>query len=239
MLRRASFHFAALIASASLGCSDDPAVPVELVVTVENVAAADALTSADGTSHPVAIAPGAWAVHERGARVLFEPGEPASPELETLAEEGDPRPLATRIGARDDVHDRGAFSKLDGSTYEQSPILPGETVTFTIEVVEGQRLSLASMFGQSNDVFVAGVDIDPLPGGEPAGDVTAELAYFDAGTEVNEEPGTGASQAPRQTAPNTGTAEGGVVAELEGGVDAAGYTFPPLAGILRVRIERP
>jgi hypothetical protein len=37
----------------------------------------------------------------------------------------------------------------------------------------------------------------------------------DAGTEVNQEPGTGPDQAPRQKAPNIGMAENGVVRSVQ------------------------
>jgi hypothetical protein len=43
------------------------------------------------------------------------------------------------------------------------------------------------------------------------GDVTSQILLWDAGTEVNEEPGLGPNQAALQPAPNTGPAEHGVV----------------------------
>ena len=39
-------------------------------------------------------------------------------------------------------------------------------------------------------------------------DVTNEFRFWDAGTEVNEAPGIGPNQAPRQAGPDTGAAEG-------------------------------
>jgi hypothetical protein len=70
------------------------------------------------------------------------------------------------------------------------------------------------MFGQSNDWFYA-----PEPGGIPlfnhgqplSGDITSKFLLWDAGTEVNEEPGVGPNQAPHQKAPNTGADERGKV----------------------------
>ena len=43
------------------------------------------------------------------------------------------------------------------------------------------------------------------------GDVTYQIMLWDADTEVNEEPGFGLNQAPRQSAPKTGPAEKGPV----------------------------
>jgi hypothetical protein len=46
-----------------------------------------------------------------------------------------------------------------------------------------------------------------------AGDITSQILLWDAGTEVNEEPGLGPNQAPLQPAPNTGPVEHGVRGE--------------------------
>ena len=94
------------------------------------------------------------------------------------------------------------------------PIGPGGAYEFTVTAKPGMRLSVVTMFGQSNDWFYApkrqGVDL--FPNGKPlSGDITLEFMLFDAGTEVNEEPGVGPNQAPRQSGPNTGAAENGKV----------------------------
>ena len=48
--------------------------------------------------------------------------------------------------------------------------------------------------------------------GKPiSGDITSQILLWDAGTEVNEEPGLGPNQPAFQAAPNTGPAEHGVV----------------------------
>ena len=70
------------------------------------------------------------------------------------------------------------------------------------------------MFGDSNDLFFAPTEQGiPLfaPDGTPLeGDVTSYMILWDAGTEVNEGPG-GPNQAPRQSGPDTGEDENGVV----------------------------
>ena len=70
------------------------------------------------------------------------------------------------------------------------------------------------MMGQSNDWFYGPAESGmPLfKNGKPInGDITAQIILWDAGTEVNQEPGIGPGQGPRQKAPNTGEAENGVV----------------------------
>jgi hypothetical protein len=114
------------------------------------------------------------------------------------------------------------------------PILPGASYEFTFTARPGVKLQLAMMFGQSNDLFYAPYAPISLfnSKGEPAsGDFTYKFVLWDAGTEVNQEPGVGADQAPRQKAPNTGAAEGGVVRRVEDG-----YNYPRTDKVLRVTI---
>jgi hypothetical protein len=68
------------------------------------------------------------------------------------------------------------------------------------------------MMGQSNDWFYAPAESGILlfKNGNPiSGDITSEIILWDAGTEVNQEPGIRPDQGPRQKAPNTGEAENG------------------------------
>jgi hypothetical protein len=90
------------------------------------------------------------------------------------------------------------------------------------------------MFGQSNDLFYAPGEkgIALFANGRPvSGDVTSQLVLWDAGTEVNEEPGFGPNQAPRQGAPNTGTPEKKAVGPVKDG-----FTYPKVGDVLRVTI---
>ena len=95
-------------------------------------------------------------------------------------------------------------------------LMPGEEQEFSFEAgpvtLPGAvtKLSFITMFVQSNDLFFGpdemGIELYNN-GTRVTGDVTDQVALWDAGTEVNEEPGTGPNQAPRQTGPNTGTDE--------------------------------
>lgn len=150
------------------------------------------------------LSPIFYALLPAGER-LFEPGDPASPGLEALAEDGNARPLVEQT--------------IDGraGSVGTAPFVDGQSLSFSVAPTpELPALGFATMFGDSNDVFLA-TDPDgvPLMDAEatlrPASDVAAEigatLALWDAGTEANEVPGVGANQAPRQPAPNTGPAD--------------------------------
>ena len=64
-----------------------------------------------------------------------------------------------------------------------------------------------------------------------SGDITNQLELWDAGTEVNEEPGVGLNQAPRQGGPDTGETENGTVRIVD---DI--YTYPSLSDVIKVTV---
>ena len=103
----------------------------------------------------------------------------------------------------------GADDQPVGAT-AGGPITPGQGYEFEIEAAPGQTLSMAWMFGQSNDLFYSNdrpIALFDAAGKPVQGDMTAQLALWDAGTEVNEEPGLGPNQGPRQKTPEAGVAE--------------------------------
>jgi hypothetical protein len=116
--------------------------------------------------------------------------------------------------------------------------MPGQAFEVELTASPGDRLSFATMFAQSNDLFFApGPDgIALFDGDEPvAGDVTAGVRLWDVGTEANQEPGVGNDQAPRQAAPDTGAAEGRPVLTIAERDD--GYQYPAVGDQIRVTLE--
>ena len=95
------------------------------------------------------------------------------------------------------------------------------------------------MFVQSNDLFYGpdenGIALFDDSGYPIEGRVTRQIDLWDAGTEVNEEPGVGEDQAPRQAGPDTGADEMGPVQLIADSGD--GYTYPPVAAVIRVSIS--
>ncbi|MDH5761198.1 MAG: spondin domain-containing protein, partial [Gemmatimonadota bacterium] len=180
------------------------------------------------------IAPGVYAVHDAPS-VLFTAGSfDAGLGLEDLAEDGNPAALAGALGSDARVSEAGAFTTPNGAS-GPAPAFPGESYTFTVMAEPGDRLSLATMLVQSNDLFFAPSEtgLDLFPGGTPlSGDVSGMFILWDAGTEVNEEPGVGFNQAPRQSGPNTGTDEGGRVRPVNDG-----YVYPDVPQVIKVTIQ--
>jgi hypothetical protein len=90
------------------------------------------------------------------------------------------------------------------------------------------------MFVQSNDLFYApdggGIALFNEEGVPLDGDITELISLWDAGTEVNQAPGEGADQAPRQSGPNSGDDEMGAIRLVDNG-----FTYPE--NVLRVTIS--
>ena len=193
----------------------EPRVAAQFTVRIENL----------GT----VLAPGAW-VAQRGGTPFFTDGQPdRGAGLEALAEDGNPAELAASLHPNS-----GVFTTPEGAD-GPGPLTPGSAYEFTFVARPGDRLSFATMYVQSNDLFLApgdtGIALFADDGLPISGDITDQIALWDAGTEVNEEPGVGANQAPRQAAANTGADEGGTVRLVDDG-----FTYPAVADIVSVTV---
>lgn len=101
----------------------------------------------------------------------------------------------------------GVFNTPVGAS-SPAPAFPGDSYSFEFSAAPGMKLSFATMFVQSNDLFYApdenGIDLFDNSGMQLTGDITSQLKLWDSGTEINEEPGLGGNQAPRQSGANSG-----------------------------------
>ena len=222
-------------------------------VRIENVASPEFYPADTSTDGAVWVTPGAYAVHA-GENPVYELGEPASVGLEALAEAGPPTGFEGEDGLVDEldaaaaVAHSGAYTPPDtvadpndptGEVPGAPPIAPGGAFEFEVDVSPGHRLSFASMFVPSNDVFVstgeAGIELWPEDGDPVEGDVTDAAALFDAGTEPNAEPpGAGPDQAPAQDSPDQGADEDGVVRRLSEVDD--GHEYPAVGDVVQVSV---
>lgn len=159
-----------------------------------------------------------WVAFHDGNFDIYDRDEPASAELERLAEDGNTGPIS----------DAFAGSGIDDTLVGAGEIGPGETVStvFDIDASTANRyFSYASMVLPSSDYFIA--NGDPLAhdlgglDGAPAGTeimFDIGMAVLDAGTEVNDfntSAGNGIfGLPPGQGGPNQGADEGGVITEV-------------------------
>lgn len=207
---------------------------IEFTIRVENVSTPSTLKLSTGETAPAPTAPVLWLVHTGSDPVFTDGRADRGNGLERLAEDGNPATLAESLRGAPGVVAVGAVA-VPEDAMEPGPILPGNAYRFTVTAAPGQRLSLFFMFGQSNDLFyapAAGVPLFDDAGRPRTGDLTAEMVLWDAGTEVNQEPGLGPDQAPRQPSDNTGQPEGGVVRPVRDQ-----FTYPPVSEVIRVTIS--
>ena len=196
---------------------------VGFAIRVESLTTPQTLVLPDGTTTAAPISPGLIAVTS-GDAVLFKAGDVAGDSgLQQEAEDGNPVGFVTHLAAK---------SGFTDAEY----IIPN--LHYRISAKPGDRLHFAVMFVQSNDLFYS---FDPagLPLFDDAhlpisGDMTQHVALWDAGTELNQAPGVGPDQAPRQTAPTVGTKTKTAI-KLIGDVHD-GFTYPATQNVIRITV---
>ncbi len=121
------------------------------------------------------LAPAALVLHYSDYRA-WTIGMPASTELETLAESGNPAALLEMASDTQDAESSGAL------------LLPGESLSVSLEGVwrEDIALTAVSMPVNTNDAF-SGATNWSLADLEPGDSIAALLPVYDAGTEFNSE----------------------------------------------------
>ena len=159
--------------------------------------------------------------------------------LETLAETGNPGPLAEQVSSARGVHHVAIVPDPNGLAGLLLP--PGQSVTFTLPASRArpERLSFAAMLTPTNDAFFA---IRGVRAPRHRQTLTYYAPAYDAGTETNSEvcgeiPGPpplaailGCTLDPATDA-STGTSEGGVI-HIHNGIhgmpNAAGSELNPV-----------
>ncbi|NNC15885.1 hypothetical protein HRD49_06680 [Corallococcus exiguus] len=148
------------------------------------------------------LSPGVFAVHNAASPLFTEGAQDRGLGLEALAEGGDASRLANALSSTPPagVSKSGTFNTpVDAAA--PGPLLPGLAYEFTVNASPGDRLSFATMFGQSNDWFFGpdeqGIALFDKANAPVTGDITSKVYLWDVGTELDEEPAVG----PHQGAP--------------------------------------
>jgi len=157
---------AALSACGSDDNDDRDPVPARYTITLTNLTA----------NQP--LAPAAVILHD-GGFAAWRIGQPASAGLEVLAESGNPADLIAEADAQAAVIATAAGPGV---------LSPGESSAVTLEGMVGRAaaLEIAAMLVNTNDGWagISGLDLGSLHVGD---ELKADLAPYDAGTELNEE----------------------------------------------------
>lgn len=170
----------------------------EVTITIENLA----------PQQGVFFTP-VWLGFHDGSFDIYDSGQPASAELEALAEDGDNAPISEAFLAAVTTGIDTVVTETPG--FAGAPVFdPGGRSTITIDLdPQNQRyLSYASMLLPSNDAFFANADPQALEIFDSEGNFSGPVSILirgsavrDAGTEANTESDAAFFN---QDAPNTG-----------------------------------
>ena len=207
--------------------------PTKFTVRVENITKPDVFTASNGVKWSLAFSPGTAVVHTDMAPIFTAGKKDRGKGLEAQSEDGDPSMLAKSLEDGKGIKSVTVFNTPVGASIP-GPITPSAAYELTISAMPGDRLSMTIMMGQSNDWFYAPTEsgIELFKNGKAiSGDISSQIMMWDAGTEVDQEPGIGSDQGPRQKGPNTGKAENGVVHKIQDG-----KLYSTASSVMRVTI---
>ncbi|GGN13031.1 hypothetical protein GCM10010967_56370 [Dyadobacter beijingensis] len=154
--------------------------------------------------------------------------------LSSCTKDHDPQPTAKSITIENVLDGKplvesGTFK----GTGTPPVILPGQSVSFSFSAAKNQRLTFATMYGWSNDLFFApenpGIRLYEDNGTPITGDVSAQVKLWDNGTRVNAAPGMALSH------PGAAEAMQKPVREVKG-MDDYGHAFLPSSQLMKVSL---
>lgn len=213
--------------------SSNGEMATKFTLRVENITKPDAFTASTGVKWSLAFSPGTAVVHTENAPIFTAGEKDRGKGLEAQSEDGNPSMLAKSLKGAKGIKSVVVYNTPVGAK-GPGPITPGAAYETTISAMPGDRLSMTIMMGQSNDWFYAPAEsgIELFKDGKAvSGDITSQIMMWDAGTEVDQEPGIGSDQGPRQKGPNTGKAENGVVQKIQDG-----KTYSDATKVMRVTL---
>ncbi|MFN2421786.1 MAG: spondin domain-containing protein [Gemmatimonadota bacterium] len=240
----------ALMGWLAVACEDDhgmmgPPEATTFTVTIEAVSQPGTIVT-DRAMGTVPLSPGIFAIFT-GPDPAFMPGQASDTGSMLIAEDGFPSQQLSPPGTTGTELEtvQGASNVIQAGVFQNAggmlgPALePGSSATFTFEAEPGDQLQIETMFVQSNDWFYgfSGGGLELFNGDTPVtGDVTGQLALYDAGTEVDTPPGTGDFQKPAQDpeAVDVGPAENVPIATAE--ERHPGFDIPATSQVIRVTI---
>lgn len=155
--------------------------------------------------------------------------------LSSCTKDHDPQPVAKSITIENVL---GSKPLVESGTFKGtgSPpvVFPGESVSFSFSAAKNQRLTFATMYGWSNDLFFApenpGIRLYGDDGTPITGDVSAQIKLWDNGTRVNGAPGMALAH------PGTAEATPKDIKEIQG-TDDNGHTFLPASQLMNVSLN--
>lgn len=196
----------------------------------------DYIENNQGVTYP--ISPGVWVVHSQGTYPIFTADmEDYGDGLEAIAEDGNASILEANLSSLEGEKKGAIFNTPKGGN-NAGPLLPGSSYEFSFTADVNDNLSFVSMLAATNDIFLGtpglGIPLFDSNGDPISEEITSQLSFWDAGTEVNERPSIGPFTVTNQLAVDTGTEETEAVRLLSKVND--GYTYPTVSQVVKVTI---
>jgi len=223
------------------GCKDEnilsPDKSRTFKVLIENVSVPNTLATPriNGTAP---LSHGVYAVLTSGD--LFTLGQPSDEGTSRIAEDGFTTVKTNDLNNISGITDHGEFV-APGGPDTGAAIFAGESSMFFVRANPGEMLQIETMFVQSNDWFYSfidgGLDLFDNNSNPVRGDVTSKLLLYDAGTEIDDPPGTGPFQKPVQgpTQMNFGP-DDPVNMITDARARHTNFTIPPTTSVIRVTV---
>jgi len=153
----------------------------------------------------------------------------------SCAKDHEPQPTAKSITIENVLDSKPLVqSGIFQGTGTPPVILPGQSVSFSFSAAKNQRLTFATMYGWSNDLFFApenpGIRLYGDDGTPITGDVSAQIKLWDNGSRVNGAPGAMLAH------PGTAESTPKTIKEVVG-TDDYGHAFLPAAQLMNVSLK--
>lgn len=179
--------------------------------------------------------PVVYAIHNDWQKPIFTVGEEASPELELLAEDWKATKLYEKLKSDSSIKKVWLVSRPVWET-QDGELFASDSYEFEFDWAYWDRLNLVTMIAQTNDLIVSAdwrwIELFDGEWNAINWDMSYNFMIWDAGTEINQEPGKWSNQAPRQWGSNIWPDENWVVDQVNDG-----FEYPNAWEMLRVTVE--
>jgi hypothetical protein len=218
-----------------ISCSQDNPVTVKpdthgahdsinFKLKIENVSKSDILKLSNGKSEALNLSKGVWCVYSKTNPLFTNDQKNKLPEMEKLAEDGESFTIDNKL--TEGISSTGVFNQITSNS----------SIEISFSAKSGDKLTFATMFTQSNDLFYSteGIELFDKDKEPIKGDLTSQISLWDLGTEFNQEPGLGDEQATRQKSSNFGKSESNNTQKIENVKD--GFTYPKTTDVLKITL---
>lgn len=199
---------------------------INFKLKIENISKEDTLKDSKNINVPLSISSGIWALFNKSNPIFEKDKKISDNGLESLAEDGDSSKLEASLKDKEGVISFGKLNSLKS----------GESLEISFSASKETKLTFASMFVQSNDLFYSfddkGFELFDKDGEPLKGDITSNVILWDAGTEENQEPNIGQDQPLRQKSVNTGKSESNNI-----NVVKDSFKYPNVSEVLKITLE--